>query len=49
MCPLKRNASPEDIAQVAFFLASDMSNYMTGEALVVDGGLSSVIQIPLDL
>jgi NAD(P)-dependent dehydrogenase (short-subunit alcohol dehydrogenase family) len=49
MCPLKRNASPEDIAQVALFLASDMSNYMTGEALVVDGGLSSVIQIPPDL
>jgi NAD(P)-dependent dehydrogenase (short-subunit alcohol dehydrogenase family) len=46
MCPLKRNAQPEDIAQVALFLASNMSSYMTGEALVVDGGLSSVIQIP---
>jgi meso-butanediol dehydrogenase/(S,S)-butanediol dehydrogenase/diacetyl reductase len=46
MCPLRRNARPEDIAQVALFLASDMSTYMTGEALVVDGGLSSVIQIP---
>ena len=49
MCPLKRNGQPEDIAQVALFLASDMSSYMTGEALVVDGGLSSVIQIPPDL
>ena len=49
MCPLKRNAQPEDIAQVALFLASDMSNYMTGEALVVDGGLSSIIQIPKEL
>ncbi len=49
MCPLKRNAQPEDIAQVALFLASGMSSYMTGEALVVDGGLSSVIQIPPDL
>ena len=49
MCPLKRNAQPEDIAQVALFLASDMSNYMTGESLVVDGGLSSVIQTPKEL
>lgn len=45
MCPLKRNAQPEDIAQVALFLASDMSSYMTGESIVVDGGLSSVIQL----
>ncbi len=49
MCPLKRNAQPDDIAQVALFLASSMSSYMTGEALVVDGGLTSVIQIPPDL
>ena len=49
MCPLKRNSQPEEIAQVALFLASSMSSYMTGEALVVDGGLSSVIQIPSDL
>lgn len=49
MCPLKRNAQPEDIAQVALFLASGMSSYMTGEALVVDGGLTSVIQLPPDL
>jgi NAD(P)-dependent dehydrogenase (short-subunit alcohol dehydrogenase family) len=44
MCPLQRNGQPEDIAQVALFLASDMSSYMTGTCLVVDGGLSSVIQ-----
>lgn len=49
MCPLKRNAQPDDIAQVALFLASSMSSYMTGEALVVDGGLTSVIQLPPDL
>ncbi len=49
MCPLKRNAAPEEIAQVALFLASSMSSYMTGTYLVVDGGLTSVIQVPEDL
>ena len=45
MCPLQRNAPPEEIATVALFLASDMSAYMTGSCIVVDGGLSSVIQM----
>jgi NAD(P)-dependent dehydrogenase (short-subunit alcohol dehydrogenase family) len=45
MCPLQRNARPEEIAMVALFLASDMSAYMTGACVVVDGGLSSVIQM----
>jgi NAD(P)-dependent dehydrogenase (short-subunit alcohol dehydrogenase family) len=44
MCPLQRNGQPEDIAQAALFLASGMSSYMTGTCLVVDGGLSSIIQ-----
>ena len=44
MCPLRRNGRPEDIAQAALFLASDMSAYMTGTYLVVDGGLTSIIQ-----
>lgn len=43
--PLKRNGMPEDIAQAALFLASDMSSYITGASLVVDGGLTSIINV----
>ncbi len=37
--PLKRGGSPEDIANVCLFLASDMSAYITGQVLNVDGGM----------
>ena len=37
--PLARFGSPEDIAGVAAFLASDASGYMTGQTLHIDGGM----------
>lgn len=39
--PLRRGAQPEELANVAAFLASDAASYINGQALAVDGGLSS--------
>lgn len=37
--PLKRGGSPEDIANACVFFASDLSSYVTGQVLHVDGGM----------
>ena len=39
--PMRRWGRPEEIAQAALFLAGDASSFVTGQSLVVDGGLSA--------
>jgi 3-oxoacyl-[acyl-carrier protein] reductase len=38
--PLHRGGTPEDIANVALFLGSDMSSYVSGQVIQVDGGMN---------
>lgn len=42
--PLGRYASPDEVASVCAFLASDDASYVTGIDLIVDGGLSAVLR-----
>ena len=39
--PLKRGGTPEDVASVALFLASDLSSYVSGQVISVCGGMST--------
>jgi NAD(P)-dependent dehydrogenase (short-subunit alcohol dehydrogenase family) len=38
--PIRRFAAPEEIANLVAFLASDLSDYMVGEHVIIDGGLT---------
>ncbi len=40
MIPLKRAGTPKDVAHLAAFLASDKSNYITGQVITISGGLA---------
>ncbi|KAL1842449.1 hypothetical protein VTJ49DRAFT_5186 [Mycothermus thermophilus] len=42
LCPMRRNAVPEDVAGAIVFFASDMSRFMTGTYAPVDGGYTMI-------
>jgi 3-oxoacyl-[acyl-carrier protein] reductase len=37
--PLRKTGSPDEVAGVILFLCSELSSYITGQVIVVDGGL----------
>lgn len=39
--PLRRGGTPEEIAKVCCFLASDMSSYVSGQVIAIDGGMGA--------
>jgi NAD(P)-dependent dehydrogenase (short-subunit alcohol dehydrogenase family) len=43
--PLGRIGSPDDMAQVALFLASDRAGFVNGQEIIVDGGFEHMLMI----
>ncbi|PIS02129.1 MAG: hypothetical protein COT85_07045 [Chlamydiae bacterium CG10_big_fil_rev_8_21_14_0_10_42_34] len=47
--PLRRSGSPEEVAEVALFLSTSASSFISGQEIVVDGGLSICEQVGIAL
>ena len=45
--PLRRMAEPDDIASAVLFLSTDLSSFVTGQTLVVDGGITNSFPYPM--
>ena len=45
--PLRRMAVPADVASVALFLSSDLASFVTGQTIVVDGGITNSFAYPM--
>jgi 3-oxoacyl-[acyl-carrier protein] reductase len=46
LVPIRRMGTPQDVAKAILFLASDFGGYITGQTLVVDGGVTAKYQLP---
>jgi NAD(P)-dependent dehydrogenase (short-subunit alcohol dehydrogenase family) len=46
MIPMRRRGRPEEMASVVMFLASDLASYVTGAAVMADGGLTPQTGLP---
>jgi NAD(P)-dependent dehydrogenase (short-subunit alcohol dehydrogenase family) len=45
LTPLRRWATPADVADVVVFLASDAARFVTGETVAVDGGMAHTLDL----